>query len=701
MLYSNPKKSCVTSLALVLFLGVFCAEAFSHSNHKNILILHSYHQGLEWTDSITQGIQSVFKQDDSNFDIHFEYLDTKRHPDEAYMEKLVALFRLKSVGEDNDVIIVADNNALDFIQKYRDDLYPHVPVVFCGINNFTKDMIHGMDDITGVEEYTDHESTLNLMLLLHPGTKKILVIIDDSRTGVEVKQNFEKTAINFKDRVTVEYFEHFRIADLLEKISSLVPGDLIYITNLNLDKDKRFISYSEGLGIIVGASKVPIYGSWDFYLGKGIVGGMLTSGFSQGQAAALMARKILGGEKPSDIPIESLVPTRYMFDYTYLKKFHIPESSLPQSSVIINKPKSVWEKEHKLILIIGLFPLLAVLILFWKNRKQKRREFHLKQMNVKLDRLVSEKTLKFKEVNDQLNIILNTMPSPVFFKNTQGIYLECNKAFANLILGLSPEEVLGLSIHDLEEKIPGDLAGIYQKKDMELFEKPGIQTYEAQVLCADGVRRDFLFNKATIKNEQGMATGLVGIMVDISKRREAEKEREDLIEELHRANEKLEKLSITDALTGLSNRGHITQRIKEEIRKSERYKSRFSIIMVDLDHFKSINDSYGHHMGDLALQTVARVLKENIRDIDLVGRFGGEEFLILLPNTDLESGFLLAERIRHSIESMAWESDIVRITISGGIAEYQGESDTELFRKADELLYKAKAAGRNRIEKWG
>lgn len=685
---------------LILFSLIFYGKAISGHPTQNLMILHSYHQGLEWTDSITKGILSVINPDEHDLDICIEYLDTKHHPDEAYMDKLVELFRLKSRGMHHDAIIVSDNNALKFIQKYGDSLYPGSPVVFCGINNLTKDMIRGIDQVTGIEEYTDHASTLKLMLSLHPKTKKILVIIDGSRTGQEIKKDFEQTAQGFKDRVAFEYFEHFSLDDIPKKIAAQKPGDLIYVTNLNLDKNNRYITYQDGLKMITDASSVPVYGPWDFYLGKGIVGGMITSGYHQGREAALMARKILDGENPSDIPIVRNVPTRFMFDYRYLKKFRISESHLPKGSLIINKPPGFWEKEHRLILILGIFPFLAALILFWKNRKQKQRGRYLERMNLELDRLVSEKTGKLKELHDQLHTILNTMPSPVFFKNSQGIYLGCNKAFAQIILGLSPDEVVGSSLHSLGIHIPKDLAEIYQAKDKELFSQPGVQTYEAQVQCADGIRKDFLFSKATISNEKDEVTGLVGVMVDISARSEAEKEREALIEELHKANEKLETLSITDALTGLSNRGHITRRINEEIRKSERYGTRFSLVMVDLDHFKTINDSYGHHMGDMALQTVARVLKENLRDIDLVGRFGGEEFLILLPSTDLEHGYLLAERIRKNIESMTWESNLINITISGGIAEYQGESDTELLRKVDELLYKAKAGGRNRIEKW-
>jgi diguanylate cyclase (GGDEF)-like protein/PAS domain S-box-containing protein len=353
---------------------------------------------------------------------------------------------------------------------------------------------------------------------------------------------------------------------------------------------------------------------------------------------------------------------------------------------------------QNLLMCFASLILLFVLGLIRKNASQQKRAQALERMNEELDCQVAETSHKFNVVNERLSTMLDTMPSPVFFKDTRGVYQGCNRAFAETILGRNVDDIVGRTLTDLTRVIPGDLARIYHVKDQELYMNPGVQSYEAQVLCADGERREFLFNKTTIHNDRGEITGLVGVMVDISARKSAEREREKLIAELHVANEKLEILSTTDPLTGLSNRRHIAKKIKEEIRKAERYQSGFSVIMIDLDHFKTINDTYGHHVGDLALQSVARVLRENVRDIDLVGRYGGEEFLILLPSTDLESGYIIAERMRKNIESMAW-ADEVTVTISGGIAEYHGESDLELFRKADELLYKAKQGGRNRIEK--
>jgi diguanylate cyclase (GGDEF)-like protein len=120
--------------------------------------------------------------------------------------------------------------------------------------------------------------------------------------------------------------------------------------------------------------------------------------------------------------------------------------------------------------------------------------------------------------------------------------------------------------------------------------------------------------------------------------------------------------------------------------------------MFDLDHFKSVNDTWGHQVGDLVLQKVSQVIKETIRQVDLAGRYGGEEFMIICPETTLDQGVLLAERIREGIAVTDMETEDLKVTISGGVAESQADESVELLvNRADSLLYKSKHSGRNKI----
>lgn len=169
--------------------------------------------------------------------------------------------------------------------------------------------------------------------------------------------------------------------------------------------------------------------------------------------------------------------------------------------------------------------------------------------------------------------------------------------------------------------------------------------------------------------------------------------------ELMEANLKLKEMSITDGLTQLYNHKHSYYKLEEEITRANRYGNRLSIIMIDIDHFKAINDAYGHLIGDKTLVAVGQVIKNNLREIDHVGRYGGEEFMVILPQTGLGNAYTTAERIRRAVESAWFEEGKIKITISGGVVEFRDENALMLIGKADELLFKAKQTGRNTIEK--
>ncbi|MDD3365537.1 MAG: GGDEF domain-containing protein, partial [Syntrophomonas sp.] len=121
-------------------------------------------------------------------------------------------------------------------------------------------------------------------------------------------------------------------------------------------------------------------------------------------------------------------------------------------------------------------------------------------------------------------------------------------------------------------------------------------------------------------------------------------------------------------------------------------------LMLDIDHFKKVNDSYGHQTGDQVLRTVADIIKSNLREVDLVGRYGGEEFLVILPHTDRNSGFQVAERIRRQIEGKSFTANGLKITISIGVSQYRNSEIGKFIELADELMYQAKTKGRNRVE---
>ncbi|MEW5928580.1 MAG: diguanylate cyclase [Gemmatimonadota bacterium] len=173
-------------------------------------------------------------------------------------------------------------------------------------------------------------------------------------------------------------------------------------------------------------------------------------------------------------------------------------------------------------------------------------------------------------------------------------------------------------------------------------------------------------------------------------------------QELEVANRKLRKLSITDGLTELFNHRHVHELLHEEFERSRRSGEPLAVVMIDLDRFKAVNDTYGHPTGDVILYETARIIRETAREIDMVGRYGGEEFIAILPNTAEDEASKFAERVRTGVEGYVFrdEANEVRMTASSGVASFPGlDSDTPeaLLKRADEALYVAKESGRNRV----
>lgn len=176
-----------------------------------------------------------------------------------------------------------------------------------------------------------------------------------------------------------------------------------------------------------------------------------------------------------------------------------------------------------------------------------------------------------------------------------------------------------------------------------------------------------------------------------------------LQDQLEEKNRELEKLSISDGLTGLFNHRHLHEILAEEYERSRRTGEPVSLVMFDLDRFKHVNDTYGHQAGDRVLMELADILRESAREIDKLGRYGGEEFMAILPGSDPDAGSTFASRVREMVENQRFEIQAeapLRMTISAGVATFPqdgADSPRRLVHQADLALYSAKKTGRNRV----
>lgn len=306
-----------------------------------------------------------------------------------------------------------------------------------------------------------------------------------------------------------------------------------------------------------------------------------------------------------------------------------------------------------------------------------------------------------KRLDDNLRFLqdfFDTIPCPAFYKDRAGIYLGCNNAFAMQIIGIAAPELIGHSLFDLPEIIPHALAQIYYQHDQKLFAEGGQQVYETKVKCADGMQRDFLFSKSTFADSDGAIAGLCGVMIDLTQKVTAE-------QALLSANAELQRLSELDPLTEIANRRQFDYAYPQLWQRHRVEGVPLTVMMVDIDQFKSYNDYYGHPAGDRCIRAVAKALSAQlVRQQDLVARYGGEEFALLLPGTSRDAAHAIGERIRAAIERLEIRhcpsQTAPHLTISIGFASAIPRASSKpeaLVALADKALYASKRAGRNRV----
>jgi len=381
-------------LAIILLL-LLSSSMLSASEKMNILILNSYHKGLQWTDDIVNGIYHGLSEGELDTEIYTEYIDSKRFSHVAsFSEKIYQAYKLKYTGIKFDAIMVSDDYALDFMLEYRDGLFGKVPVIFCGINN-----PHNYpDSYTGVLESIDYLENLDLIRKIHPNYSKIYFIVDKTKTGNIIYDRAYRIFSPLTDEYRIEFVRNYSFQELSEKVSELEHDAVILLTAFNKDRLNEYCSYNEIIGNLYKHANVPIYGTWDFYLDKGITGGKLITGRSQGYNAALIANQILNGKKANDISV-GVSESRLIFDYNKLKKYGIARRKLPEKSKVINHPMAFLTKNRAQSIFFGVIfiLLLLVILILWTYLILRKRKFKEQQRYQHSLSLNNEKLLLAKE----------------------------------------------------------------------------------------------------------------------------------------------------------------------------------------------------------------------------------------------------------------------------------------------------------------
>ncbi|KAA0594487.1 diguanylate cyclase (GGDEF)-like protein [Azospirillum lipoferum] len=311
----------------------------------------------------------------------------------------------------------------------------------------------------------------------------------------------------------------------------------------------------------------------------------------------------------------------------------------------------------------------------------------IETLNQSLERRVAERTAELERqtalADEQRRFIENLvelMPSPVWYRDAAGRYALCNRAFRELFPNAAEGIEWSVGTQDVSEQAPAGTDSF---------------SFETSVSGADGDSRELLVVKRPLSSPDGAAAGVIGIATDITERRRMERE--------------LQRLATTDPLSGAHNRRHILDLLErlltgqEAVADSRQTGGAACLVMLDIDHFKRINDEMGHGAGDIAIRRVVEEIRSQMRATDQIGRIGGEEFAILLPDSSRADGVAIAERLRNGLAALAIElpdGRCFQLTGSFGLTEVRPLGDTveSVLGRADQALYRAKALGRNRVE---
>ena len=354
------------------------------------------------------------------------------------------------------------------------------------------------------------------------------------------------------------------------------------------------------------------------------------------------------------------------------------------ADAFLNKPLDIAELQANLRVAERILKAEADL----QAQKQQLQDLNeeLASQNEQLQhsyRLIEHANRRFSE-------LFENVPVACFTIDLEGNIHEWNLA-AQQLYGYTKEEVLfqpfyakvfkGASASRLHEMLQRVLQG-------------GVLTgIESEDYDSEGNLHYVIRSVFPIRNPNREVVGAIVSVVDVTYRVEYENQ-------LKAMNQKLQSLAVTDGLTGLHNHRAFQDYLEEQFQDAMRNKQPLALLLMDVDHFKQYNDTYGHQAGDEVLRQVAQILQAHVREGDFVARYGGEEFVVVLPRADLESAVAVAERLRRAVESAEWS--LRPVTGSFGVACIRPDMETrqELIEAADQALYQAKKNGRNRVEAW-
>jgi len=368
---------------------------------KHVLILNSHDYGMPWQLIVNRAIRKTLEAStDIETKLYTEYTGLSQIFDDVHVRNLIDLYRHKYAGKTMDLIIAMDNV---FLFEHGEDLFPDVPIVLIS----GAQGIQGMNlwpHMTGLFVGTDVRGTLDVALELHPDSRRIVVISGASEVDRLLDARARQVLQDYENRLQFIYLAGLPMDEILAEVSRLPEHTIVlYLLTLVDGAGETFIP-KEVVTHISRVSRAPVYILWDSLLGKGAVGGHLSNATAQGAQAARIGLRILGGERPEDIPVVEGSYT-YLFDWRQLQRWGIRESDLPPGSIVRYKEVSFWEQYQWHIvgvIVLLLLETLLIVILLIQRTRLRRTDIALRRSRDQLEMRVGERTVELSRANQEL-----------------------------------------------------------------------------------------------------------------------------------------------------------------------------------------------------------------------------------------------------------------------------------------------------------
>ncbi len=460
-------------------------------NNKIILHISSYSSEMLWENSLVQGVKEGLGITD-NMTYYNMSLNLKRFNNtEAQYEIMEKSIHSMFLEKAPDVIIASDNNALDFVVNYYSMLFNNIPVIYCGINNYTPDMIYGLEDkITGLKELTSASETIDEMLLLYPETDNVYILNDYTTTGIMSRSSIENELKNYNSKVNFIYNQNNSLSDIMNEISKLDGNTTLLCGTYYVDGAGRYYSEHELSDILGDTLSISIFGLSRAYIGFGsIIGGKVSDGYNQGYGAAKLVLDVINGKQISELVVDDN-PSKFnewVLDYAALDKNGIKKKNLTFNHICVNKKLTLFESnpiEATLLICFSIFTLILAVIFSYFAFILKRKNNSLIEMQKSLHSAeeLLEKDNEIRRSQADFYTLINTVMQPIVvidLKSKDVLYV--NDAYIKTFEFESFDDAVTHNLADISEEYQPNgekSAELILKNHMQIVERNHIEPFE-------------------------------------------------------------------------------------------------------------------------------------------------------------------------------------------------------------------------------